>query len=81
MILYHIRTGCYLPRCKKIFDCRCKAKEHIREILDMRDKRLAKDEIKACIAVTIIDDEKMPDYHRYFKESVLRSPSMEKSSD
>lgn len=81
MILYHVRTGSYLPRCKKLFDCRCKAKDHVREILNMRDPSLKKDEIRSSIAITLIDTEKLPEYESLFKESELRPAIVEKSID
>lgn len=77
--VYQVMTGTYLPRSKKIFDCRCKAINHIKAILDLADKKLDINEIAACVRLTCIDDQKFPEYRKMFTESELSSPFLKKN--
>lgn len=60
MLKYQLRTGNYLPKLKKWFECQCEAIDFIKRFLQEHAQNLNKDEIGVSVSLVRWDPEKMP---------------------
>lgn len=59
-IIYHLSTRKFLPRFKGKFDCKCEAKNKLKEILRRSPRDLTASEISASVTLLAINESKIP---------------------
>lgn len=74
MIVYHLTTGNYLHRCKKIFPCKKKLVEFLAYILKMSSTKLCLEFIESSYRVVYINTELLPEYELLYSQSEIKEP-------